>query len=335
VPFFIYFNHFTPFNLNPQVWATRMSPLQIMKNHYTVDDLKNIPHNFDSLVGIDSDGCVFDSMTVKQKEHFHPLIIKYWNLEKCAKEIRTCAEFANLFSKTRGTNRFPALLKTFELFHDYPGVKESGVELPKSEALKSYIESGLPLGNPTLTDEVKRTGDPELKRLLEWSLAINLDIDKNMREIPPFEWALKALKIVGTKSDLFVVSQTPEEALVKEWNLHNIHQYVYLIAGQELGTKAVHLKTAANGKYEQKRVLMVGDAPGDYKAAMAANALFYPINPGKEEASWERFCKEAFDKFLNGTFDDEYQKMVADEFEASLPEYPSWLRQDSGRERPC
>jgi len=295
-----------------------------MKNHYTVDDLKNIPHEFDSLVGIDSDGCVFDSMTVKQKEHFHPLIIKHWNLQKCEKEIRACAEFVNLFSKNRGINRFPALLFAFELFIDYPGVKESGIELPQTEALRAYIESGLPLGNPTLTTEVERTGDPELKRLLDWSLAINVDIDQNMREIPPFEWAHKALRMVGEKSDVFVVSQTPEEALVKEWNLHHIHQYVYLIAGQELGTKAVHLELAADGKYDPKRVLMIGDAPGDRKAAMANNAIFYPINPGKEEASWERFCTEAFDKFLNGTFDAEYQKMVTDEFEATLPELPPW-----------
>ena len=145
-----------------------------------------------------------------------------------------------------------------------------------------------------------------------------------MREIPPFQWALKALKMVGQKSDVFVVSQTPEEALVKEWNQHQIHRYVYLIAGQELGTKAVHLELASNGKYDKKRVLMIGDAPGDHKAAIANNAIFYPINPGQEETSWERFCTEAFDKFLNGTFDKEYQKMVSDEFEATLPELPPW-----------
>ena len=295
-----------------------------MKNNYTVEDLKNIPHNFDSLVGIDSDGCVFDSMTVKQKEHFHPLIIQYWNLESCEAELRACAEFVNLYSKGRGINRFPALLKTFELFAEYPGVRASGVAIPATEALKAYVESGLPLGNPSLTQEAARTGDPELQRLLAWSLAINKDIDENMREIPPFEWALKALRMIDGKCDVFVVSQTPEEALVKEWNLHNIHQYVYLIAGQELGTKAVHLELAADGKYDPARVLMIGDAPGDYKAAKANNALFYPINPGSEEASWERFCTEAFGKFLDGTFAGEYQQRILDEFDASLPEHPPW-----------
>ncbi len=299
----------------------------MQKNHYTVEDLKNIPHNFDSIIGIDSDGCVFDSMTVKQREHFHPLIIKYWHLEKCEKELRACAEFVNLFSKNRGINRFPALLFAFELFNDYPGVRESGIALPQTEALRAYIGSGLALGNPTLISETERTGDPELKRLLAWSLAINEDIDRNMREIPPFEWALKALQLAAQRSDLFVVSQTPEEALVKEWNLHNIHQYVYLIAGQELGTKAVHLELASRGKYDPQRVLMIGDAPGDHKAALANKALFYPINPGHEEASWERFCTEAFDKFLAGTFDAAYQEMLTEEFNATLPEHPPWQTQ--------
>lgn len=36
-----------------------------------------LPKHHDTLVGIDSDGCVFDTMTVKQREHFfrhHPAL---------------------------------------------------------------------------------------------------------------------------------------------------------------------------------------------------------------------------------------------------------------------
>jgi phosphoglycolate phosphatase-like HAD superfamily hydrolase len=296
-----------------------------MKDHYSVTDLKNIPHKFSTLVGIDSDGCVFDSMTVKQKEHFHPLIIRHWQLEQCEKELRACAEFVNLYSKNRGINRFPALLYTFELFAEYPGVRDSGIDLPRTGALKAYVESGLPLGNPTLNDEVKRSGDPELKRLLEWSLAVNEDINRNMREIPPFEWARKALCMADGRSDVIVVSQTPEEALIREWNLHDIHRHVYLIAGQELGTKKEHLAIAAGDKYDARRVLMIGDAPGDYKAAAANGSLFYPITPGQEEHAWQRFCEESYDKFLAETFDGEYQQRLLDDFNASLPDHPPWV----------
>ena len=56
---------------------------------------------------------------------------------------------------------------------------------------------------------------------------------------------------------------------------------------------------------------MIGDAPGDYKAAVANDALFFPINPGAEEASWKRFYEEGIDRFLAGTFAGEYQAEAA------------------------
>ena len=36
-------------------------------------------HKF--FVGIDSDGCAFDTMEIKHKECFCPNIIKYWKLQ--------------------------------------------------------------------------------------------------------------------------------------------------------------------------------------------------------------------------------------------------------------
>ena len=69
---------------------------------------------------------------------------------------------------------------------------------------------------------------------------------------------------------------------------------------------------------------MIGDAPGDHRAAEANNCLFYPINPGAEEASWQRFHDEAIDKFLNGTFAGDYQQQLLDEFDRYLPETPEW-----------
>ena len=70
------------------------------------------------------------------------------------------------------------------------------------------------------------------------------------------------------------------------------------IAGQEMGKKALHLELAAGSKYEKDHVLMIGDAPGDMRAAHKNGALFYPINPGREDTSWQRFYDEAFDRWL-------------------------------------
>src|SRR4030042_4341762 len=69
-------------------------------------------------VGIDSDGCAFDTMELKHKECFIPNIIKHWDLQAVSKYARAAAEFVNLYSKWRGINRWPALLMVFGLLAD-------------------------------------------------------------------------------------------------------------------------------------------------------------------------------------------------------------------------
>lgn len=295
-----------------------------MQSIYTADGLKRLSAHHDSLVGIDSDGCVFDTMRVKQREHFHPLIIRFWNLRGCEKQFRACAEFVNLHSRTRGSNRFPALLRAFDLLARYPGIRETGVTLPDTAALRAYVNSGLPLGNPSLQREAERTSDPELRRVRDWSVAINAEIAANMRPVPPFRWAVKALELIRVSSDAIVVSQTPEEALEKEWRQHGIDGFVNAIAGQELGTKDEHLRLAAEGKYDLRRVLMIGDAPGDLLSARKASVLFYPIMPDREEESWQRFCDEAYARFLENTYDGAYARALQKDFEATLSDTPPW-----------
>lgn len=292
--------------------------------NYTREDLIEMPRRHETLVGIDSDGCVFDTMRVKQREHFVPQILKFWELERWHDAVVECVEFVNLFSSTRGSNRFPALLRVFELLAKHPKV---GVgELPRVELgpMRRYIESGLPLGNPSLESEVERTGDSELKRLLAWSMAINEDIGANMRPVPPFEWALKALDAIAEGSDALVVSQTPEAALVAEWDLHKIRHYVAVIAGQELGTKAEHLRLASSGHYEPQKILMIGDALGDRRAAREVGACFFPITPGAEEGSWEQFVMESYPRFLAGEYSAEYEREISRAFDAALPDEPEW-----------
>ena len=126
------------------------------------------------------------------------------------------------------------------------------------------------------------------------------------------------------KADLIVVSQTPVEALTREWQEHCIDDYVRIIAGQEYGTKAEHLKYAAKGKYPDEKILMIGDAPGDYSAAKSNGVLFYPVNPGHEDASWERFYNESLDMFFAGTYAGEYEERLIKEFDNYLPENPPW-----------
>lgn len=292
--------------------------------NYTKEDLINLRPHHSSIVCIDSDGCVFNTMDVKQKQFFHGQIISHWHLEPIEKYVRETAEFVNLYSKWRGTNRFIALRKTFDLLAERPEVIASGVQLPEYTSMKKFIDSGVPLGNPTLEKEVIKTGDACLASWLEWSKAVNADINANMVQIPPFEGVLTSLTRINEYSDAIVVSQTPTEALVKEWKENNIEHHVSIIAGQELGSKAEHIKMATDGKYKIKDVLMIGDAPGDRKAAKINKAFFFPINPGHEEESWKRFHTEAYMRFIEHTYSVEYEQQLIAEFEALLPETPPW-----------
>jgi phosphoglycolate phosphatase-like HAD superfamily hydrolase len=134
------------------------------------------------------------------------------------------------------------------------------------------------------------------------------------------------LEALQDTADMIVVSATPTEALTREWQEHNIAPYMRVIAGQEMGKKALHLELATKGAYAPDHVLMIGDAPGDMKAAQANNALFYPINPGAEEESWQRFFEEALHRFLEGTYAGDYEARLIAEFDRYLPEVPPWKK---------
>ncbi|GAB6165865.1 HAD family hydrolase [Thermostilla marina] len=279
----------------------------------------------DFLVGIDSDGCAFDTMELKHKECFIPNIIKYYKLQGVSKYARQCAEFVNLYSKSRGVNRFPALIETLERLSRRPEVKARGIPIRIPQAVKDWMSKETKLGNPALQKAVDETGDPELAHALEWSKAVNDTVADMVEGVPPFPYVRESLEKLSQQCDVVVVSATPEEALTREWQEHGIDKYVRRIFGQESGTKKEHLSLAKN--YAPGHVLMLGDAPGDYRAAKANGALFFPINPGHEEDSWKRFYEEGIDRFLNGTFDEAYQQELLDDFDKYLPADPPWVEE--------
>ena len=135
--------------------------------------------------------------------------------------------------------------------------------------------------------------------------------------VPPFPLVRESLARLATQADLLVVSATPNEALHREWEEHDLAKYVAAICGQEIGTKKEMLVNAK--KYPAGHTLMIGDAPGDYQAAQANGTLFFPINPGAEEASWRRLHDEGIDRFLSEKFAGQYQKELLDEFDAICP----------------
>jgi phosphoglycolate phosphatase-like HAD superfamily hydrolase len=287
--------------------------------------LREFEPRHDILVAVDSDGCAFDSMEIKHKECFIPNIIKYWDLQPVSKFARAAAEFVNLYSKWRGVNRFPALTMVFDLLQDWPEVNRRKAVIPQAQSLRDWIDNETKLANPTLGEEVARSGDPVLRQALAWSEAVNTSVADMVHGVPPFPFVRESLESVSQWADVIVCSATPCEALEREWTEHGIAQFTRVIAGQEMGSKKEHIELAMEGRYGKDRALMIGDAPGDRKAAEANGIAFYPINPGAEEASWERFCAEVALNFRAGDYSGDLQRTLVEEFEALLPEVPPWM----------
>ena len=341
--------------------------------------LKAFEPKHEFFVGVDSDGCAFDTMEVKHKFCFAVAVLRSFGFAALAQPVRDVWDFVNLYSKTRGCNRWLALRATFEHL----------TKLTKYDHFKPFLAAHLDVIDEFVTaaDEVESihlsndglllfaasklqgasadllvkciVADPVvvsasamgkqivdapaddeencLIRLVYWTHLVNGLVALTVHNVPPFPKVPESLAKLAAKADVICVSATPYEALAREWEEHDIAQYATLICGQEQGKKAEHLCLAGGGtlngkggvaevgsRYASSRVLMIGDAPGDMKAARANSALFYPINPGHEEASWARFYEEAADRFFNEEYAGDYEAQLVAEYDAYLPENPPW-----------
>jgi len=281
-------------------------------------------------VGIDSDGCVFDSMGIKQRECFCPMMIACFGLQPVAKAARECKEFADLFSKTRGANRHVTIARILsDLLPSHPEVRECGFRIPDFSSYIAWVnDPTIVLSDKGLEQAIAAAPNAaareQLQRALRWSRRVNQMVEEIVRDIPPIPYVRECLDKMHRQADIIVCSQTPTEAIEREWQEHGIARYPRVIAGQEMGTKAEHLRLATDGRYPVHHVLMIGDAPGDYMAAQQNGVLFYPINPGREMTSWKRLYDEGFDRFCAGTFAGNYQQGLLAEFNDCLPELPPW-----------
>ena len=282
-------------------------------------------HEF--FVGIDSDGCVFNSMEVKHNDCFSVNLVKYFGLASISRQVHQVWDFVNLYSTTRGTNRFKAILLACDFLREMPLVQNMGVAVPELSYLREWSETETKLGNPALQTAIDNaTGErrDELSQVMAWSLGVNESVAEIVYNLPPFPGVREALERLQGKADVIVVSATPDEALQREWAEHEIDTYVAVIAGQEMGTKTEHLTITAKDKYSENHILMLGDSPGDLKAAQDVGALFFPVNPGSEDASWQLLLDEAMGKFFNGQYAGDYESALIDKFQELLPATPPW-----------
>jgi len=159
----------------------------------------------DFFIGIDSDGCAFDTMEIKHKECFTPNIIKYWDLQGVSKYAREAAEFVNLYSIWRGVNRWPALIKVFDLLRVRPEVIKRHVAIPEAPHVRAFMsDKAFPQSNDGLKAYKTQYPDPELDKALAWSQGVNATIADMVYGIPPFPFVRESLQFLSTRADMLV-----------------------------------------------------------------------------------------------------------------------------------
>jgi len=282
--------------------------------------LQSLPKRHDTLICLDNDGTVFDTMEAKQR-CFVRCLIRTFGFE--GRDAETAAEvfrYVNLDSVHRGQNRFKSLILTF----DY--LRERGVRVPDTPRLREWVKSESRLGNPALASLLERDSSDELRDVLRWSEESNAAIEAEVGTMPPFRHVRAALARAINQSDIMVVSHTPEAAIRREWTDHDLLPFAMYLAGQECGSKLQHIRYASAEKYPPERILMVGDSPGDLEAAEAAGVHFFPILPHHEEESWHELAGTGLDRFYGGGFAGAYQEELVERFQAALPSDPPWNR---------
>ncbi len=264
------------------------------------------------LVCVDSDGCAMDTMNVKHKFCFGPELLNVWALEPWRTEVLKIWDTLNLYSKTRGINRFLGLELALSTYADMGILKEDISDLTK------WVEESGELSNRALEQKAKETGSPILFKALNWSERVNDSISRLPKDDKPFPGVKEGLKAMSRQADIVVVSSANREAVEAEWTRHGLTSYLKDVMTQDMGSKARCIGLQLEEGYETSHVLMAGDAPGDLKAAEANGVFFYPILPGKEEFSWTRLRTEAFPRLIEGTYKGDYQEQLIREFQDLL-----------------
>lgn len=281
-------------------------------------EFKDFQKRHGYLVCVDSDGCVIDGMTVKHLTCFGPGIIEVYGLGEHREELLEEWNRRNLYSMTRGINRFKGLV--MELAY---GVEKGYLKQDIGE-LEEWVRTAKELSNPGLEEKIAenhRAGrDTEaLQKALEWSNWVNREIAAlSPEKKKAFSQAAAALDKAREYADVVVVSSANRGAVEDEWQYNGLMDRVDALLTQEYGSKKDCLRRLLELGYEPDRLLMVGDAPGDITAAKDVGVLYYPIVPGQEDGSWARFSMEVLREVVSGSFRNGPMEQFAQEYYKKL-----------------
>ena len=268
--------------------------------------LQEFQKHHDYLICVDSDGCAVDTMDIKHKKCFGPCMVAEWSLEKWAQPILERWDVINLYSMTRGINRFKGLAMALEeidrQYTPIEGIKE----------LRRWVDEAKELSNPALAEAIKNTDAPVLKKALSWSMAVNKSISELPWEVKKaFPGVREGFESVRDYADIAIVSSANRDAVEEEWEKFGLLGLVDLVLCQDVGSKAHCIAELKKKGYAEDHILMVGDAPGDKAAAETNGVWYYPILVRREAKSWEEFPLAA-GHLKDGTYQAYGEKKTAE-----------------------
>ena len=255
----------------------------------------------DYLVCVDSDGCVMDTMNCKHFHCFGPCMVTEWGLEEWKEEILDRWNVINLFSMTRGINRFKGLAMALgEINEKYKPI--AGIA-----ALQHWADTAPALSNDAVAKAASDATDPDAKlvfeKALSWSKAVNaaiVELDEALKV--PYDGAKEGLAAAHTFADVAMVSSANRDAVEEEWGKFGLLVHTDIVLAQDIGSKATCIKEMLKFGYDLDKVVMVGDAPGDCDAAEKNGVHYYPILVNHEKESWDEAIAVAFSKLQSGAY---------------------------------
>lgn len=272
--------------------------------------IENFERKHNKIICIDSDGTMIDAMNVKHDKCHGQTFIEVFGLQDYANKMHEIWDSINLYEKSRGVNRFIAII---EMFNRIDG-EYLDVNKEELDAFKKWVDKG-DLSHKAVVKEYEKHPTALLSKIVEWSYELNQRISKlTPQDKPPFDNGKEALQYALNKVDIAIISSSNMAAIVEEWKAHDLIQYVDVITSQEVGSKNKCIATMLTKGYKNTDILMIGDAYPDVDAAEENNVYYYPILTRHEAESWQEFIDKYFDIFLNGEY-DLVQKELMEKFE--------------------
>nr|WP_300776251.1 HAD hydrolase-like protein [uncultured Acetatifactor sp.] len=278
------------------------------------DNLTDYRKQKDFLVCVDSDGCAMDTMDVKHIRCFGPCMVAEWGLEEWKEEILARWNEINLYTMTRGINRFRGLAKVLrEIDGKYTKIDDL-------DTLTQWAADSPELSNDAVKRAIAEKPDSViLPKALSWSLAVNASINALPEsEKLPFQGVKEALSYAQQHADVAIVSSANLGAVLDEWKLYGLLEHTDIVLAQDAGSKAFCIGELLKKGYAPDHVLMCGDAPGDYDAARKNGVFFYPILVRREAESWAEFASQGLGRLTDGSYGGEYQEEKAGQFLRNL-----------------